>query len=61
MHYYYVHASAEVTVSPREWEGNKEKVLSLSYFVQTSSHVSTSFTILDLKFIFTDSNDKVYP
>lgn len=27
LHYYYVHASAGVTTSPREWDGNKEKIL----------------------------------
>lgn len=56
------HVSAGVTVSPTVWDGNKEKVLSFSYIMQTSSHVPASFTvILYLKFIFADSNDKVYP
>ena len=62
VHNYYAYASAGVTVSPREWGGNKEEIRSLSYIMQTSFHVSASFTlILYLKFIFTDSNDKVYP
>ena len=62
VHYYQAHASAGVTVSPRKWDGNKEKVLSPSYIMQISSHVSVPFTmILYIKFIFTDSNDKVYP
>lgn len=62
VHDCYAHASVGVTVFPRQEGGNKEKALSLSYTMQTSSHVSAPFTMTPyLKFIFTDSNDKVYP
>lgn len=47
---------------PRKEGGNKDKALFLSNSMQTSSHVSASFTMTPyLKFIFSDSNDKVYP
>lgn len=46
----------------REQSGNLEKPPSLGYTTQTSSHAFAPFTTaLHLKFIFADSNDKVYP
>lgn len=47
--------SAGVTL--REWSGDEE-ALSLDYAVQTPSHFTM---ILYLKFMCTDSNDRVYP
>lgn len=41
----------------REWSGDEE-ALSLDYAVQTPSHFTM---ILYLKFMCTDSNDRVYP